>query len=570
MKRSRIFAAMMIVTMLSSLFSPLVFSVSASQPYGPTGSGLVFEGPDVIRVVVDDNHPAGWPGATTQPRPFSTEERFWAPFGTPGVTFDLSSASSPHAPTNANGFGEGWVRRGTALGSIEYGAWGRAWGPWYVGGVASPPFVHIPAADRDHFPDDPPESGIFMFEGWYDTPARTGGTRVRGTSHLYEDTTLYGRWGAHREVRIRHEFSDGVTPGANFNRIELPNGYERVRIGDSFNLGARATDLHHRFVGMNFYLFMGWSVATGSQRTPRQFDYIDNFDPGMFNQTIVIAYPRDPQGFASFADSRLYLIANWRVVPPGTTVWVPPDRPDTSGPSGGGGSGGGGGAGAGQQTNPPGVGGGVIGGGVGAGQGPGMGEPVPDDGIPYYTATPETGGAPLIPIVTTFPAVVPPSAVAPLPVPFTPTPLPEAPVVLEIPALRIPVVGFDSGTWALMNLLLAIAGALGAAATVLYVWRKNRQRDEEARVSRDEREEAQKRRKQWLMAVGLVSLVSLVLFPLTQDMSNRMTLLDVWTIAHVILFVVQGIAAWQIVRRKESRDGDSGGGGGFDMAQAGA
>ena len=560
MKRSGIFAAALTVAMLSSVFSPFAFGALAGTIHGPTDAELAFEAPEVIRVLVDENHRPNWPGgATSSAEPFSSESYFWAPFGTDGVTHALSGAN-PHVPTNADGFGEGWIRSGTALGSISRGAWGNAWGPWLVGGNAQAPFRHFsPAVNR--FPANPTPAGIFEFDNEWNSASDGSGQVITRHTVLSQDVTLHAQWFASRYVHIRHQTSTGdpINFTTQHEMEQLPNGGRRIRVGDTLDLGANTTNLHMSFIGFNFHTFNGWSIAVGTPRTPRPASYLDGtspFNPNVFNQTIEIPYP---QNLYTFAAGRLYLIANWRVVPPGVGQWVPPVI------EGGGGGGAGGGAGGGQQTSPPG-GGGVIGGGVGAGQMPGGIPGLGDrdgednDAYPYYTAVPGTGGAPLIPIITTFPAVTP---VPSLPAPFTPTPLPEAPVVLEIPQITVPIVGFDSNTWALMNLILAIVGGVGAVLAVAYVWRKNRKQHGEAQMAetnREAAEESRKRRKQWLFAVGLVSLVSIVLFPLTQDMSNRMTLFDVWTIAHVILLVAQGVAVWQILRRGEKRDDDSGGG----------
>ena len=565
MKRVRIIAAALIVSMLFSMFS--VGALAGP----PTDAEFEFEAPDVVRVIVNYNHPSAWPGPLppVDPRAISEDWYFYAPLGAPGVVFDLTGAN-PHAPdptdVDADGIviGHGWLRRGTLLRDVSRGSWGDAWGPWYpvVGGVPHAPFRHFGPGEEDLFPDPgPTEAGIFEFDYWTingrpinRNTATINAVTIGTTGGANNPTVILGNWSMRRYVRIRHRFSGGSSPPSAIFELPLeqrPDGQRRMRVGDRLNLGAETTNLHFRFIGFDFFTFNGWTLAEGTENNRINTSHVPTLIPGTFAQIVTIP---EPTNIANFDVGRLYFIANWRVVPPGTGLWVPPPQPE--GP-------GGGGAGAGQQTSPPPPGAGVI----GVGQmPPGLGLVDWDDydvyGLPYYTAVPGTGGAPLIPIVTTFPA-----AVAPLPAPFTPTPLPEAPVVLEIPPIAVPIVGFDSNTWALMNLILAIIGALGAVATVIYVWRKNRNR-REAGLDFEAEEESRKRRKQWLFAVGLVSIVSAVLFPLTQDMSNRMTLFDVWTIAHVVLFVAQGIAVWQIVRRKKRYD--DGDGGNLGIAQANA
>ena len=573
MKRSKIFAAALIIAMLSSVFSPFSLSASAGPVVRPSDAELVFEAPEVVQVIIDYNLPTNWPGAALAPRPFSNHPHFWAPLGTPGVDHVLSgSGSTPHMPVD-DFEGRGWVRYGTQLGNIRTGAWGEAWGPWYnsVTGEVRDPFVHFPP-NTSRMPGRLPSVGAFEFDYWATTPG--GGTRVDGRTPMTAlRTTLYAQWTLRREVRIRHRFydnNDNRLPGPGITFLhdieELPDGHRFKRENQPLNLGTSTTNLHLQFIGFDFYIFMHWSLAVGRHnnwQTPTDvFGVGSTFDPALLDQVVLIPPPAVVDCLEA---GRLYFVANWRVIPPGTGQWVPPTRPE--------GGGGGGGAGAGQQTSPP-AGGGVIGGGVGVGQRPGQippggwedGDFYPYDGPPHYTAVPGTGGAPLIPIVTTFPAVAPPSSVAPLPSPFTPTPPAEA-VVLEIPAIAVPIVGFDSNTWALMNLILAIIGALGAVWAIVHVWRKNRNRQESG-VDLEAAEESRKRRKQWLFAVGLVSIVSAVLFPLTQDMSNRMTLLDVWTIAHLILLAAQVVATWQILARKKKYDDSDGGD--LDTAQANA
>jgi len=387
--------------------------------------------------------------------------------------------------------------------------------------------------------------GVFDFRGWHSVSSGfSEATRIYGDTSLTDHTTLYAQWVAMREIRIRHEFEGGPPAlSSRFRAHEFgPNGNLRRDVGTVFDLNIEGTNLHLTFCGANFYMFRGWRVAVGTPDN-LQPGHISGFIPQTFGQSFVIPAPYD---FSDFARGRLYLIAEWRVIPPNTNVWVPPPPPD--------GGGGGGGGGGGQQEGPPG--GGVIGPGVGPGPGvagPGVGpdgEPPADELVPEDTAVPETGGAPLLPVIAPVVPVVPvPPAVVPmpsLPAPF----VPGVPEIVEIPGISVPIVGLDSSTWALMNLILAIVGAIGAAAVVVHTWLRSRNGEEEG-SSWESEEDVQKRRRQWLLVVGLVSLVGLVLFPLTQDMSRRMALIDVWTIAHVVLLVAQGIAAWQVISRKK-------------------
>jgi len=450
---------------------------------------------------------------------------------------------------------QGWVRRGTELGGVELSADGRAlpFGHTYTPPVAAPEF----------FPDLMPgdandclnsvlasDRGVFYFQHWVGRQTGvTGGITmiVDGSTPITMHTTLEAQWRARREIRIRHVFDGGPGPGSGmFHDHERSGGPALIKyVDDDFDLAHYATNLSNMFVNLHFYSFEGWEIAVGTRDNLRPNHLGSGFNPRVFNQSFEIP---NPYNFRNYSVGRLYLIANWRVTPPDGTIWIPPQPP-------GGGGGGGGGAGSGQQTSPP-AGGGVIGGGVGPGPGPW--EPPADETVPEETSVPETGGAPLLPV--SFPSVTVPASVVPMPVlpsPFTPVPAPEVPVAIELPAIAVPIIGLDSGTWALMNLILAILGAAGAVAVVVHVWLRNRNRAEG--IAWESCEESQKRRRQWLMVVGLVSLVSVILFPLTQDMSMRMTLFDVWTLAHLVLLVAQGFAIWQILGRKKEEQQDEAG-----------
>ena len=551
MKRNRLLVAMLVVAILTTTLGSGLSVVSFAAPdiieHTDTDVGWSFNDPHVHRVLVDYNYPPLWPGSgagdvyPVNPRPFSTDARFNAPRGIPGITW---SATPPHL---LDAVSPGWVYTGSQLGSITRQSRNAAAAPWQVGEPITPAYMGWPQNPNITLAA---ERGVFDFRGWNRVAGGGAGTVMTATTPITADTTLFAQWVPQREIRIRHSFEGGPAASASrFNSHELPPSGSLLRdVGTEFNLGNYATNLHLTFDGFNFYIFRGWRVAVGTSDNV-QAGHISGFNPSVFNQSFVIPAPYD---FSSFAIGRLYLIADWEVIPPDTSVWVPPTQPE--------GGGGGGGAGSGQQTNPPGTGTpgvpgapGVTGPGVGPGPG---GEPPADEIIPEETEVPETGGAPLLPVFTPSLPVIPvPPAVVPmpgLPAPFTPAP--SGPSIVEIPAIAVPLIGLDSNSWALMNLILAVIGAIGAAAVVVHVWLRKKEKAGEAGIDWEDGEEGQKRRRQWLMIVGLVSLVSLVLFPLTQDMSLRMTLVDVWTMAHVVLLVAQGLATWQVVgkdRREE-------------------
>jgi len=545
MKRSRFISAALVVVILSSIFgSGLSIGAGAAPVTRDSDGDIYFRTPPVSRVEYTHNYPDGWPGTRSvpvnNPNPFSTAVDFHAPRGVMGHTY-------PHPSPGFEAVSEGWVYNGELLGSISRRSRNATAQPWQVGQPLPSPVNGVPGNLNAPL-EGPNGRGVFDFRGW-NSLQNGNGAVIDGNTRIVSDTLLFAQWWPMREVGIRHVFNGGPGPGdSHFNAWELdeyiparPPGARGMDVGEVIDLAYYTTNLHLSFVGFNFYTFQGWRVAVGTPDNLRANHLDSSFNQSVFAQSITVP---DPYNFRTFELGRLYLIAYWRVTPPDSSVWIPPPPGSDTG------GGGGGGAGGGQQTSPPG--GGVIGGAPGVPVGPGA-EPPADELPPYYTSVPETGGAPLLPIITTFPT---PPAVVPmpsLPAPFTPVPLPEVPGIIEIPAIAVPIIGLDSNTWALMNLILAIVGAAGAVAAVGYVWLKNKRREEG--IDWEDKEEAQKRRRQWLMVVGIVSLVSVVLFPLTQDMSRRMTLFDIWTIAHVILLVAQGVAVWHILgRRKEKED----------------
>ena len=527
-----LFSAAVLFALLLSIVAPsLVLAVSASPPVIHQSEGDIdLVPPDVVRVHVHLNHHAQWPFTPVEHLPnspapwvFSGEDRFRAPLGVPGVTWPDHNFDS-----------RGWLFSGQSLGAINRATLDHV--------VINPTVNRMPAT--------PSDQGAFEFRGW-NSASNGSGNWITSTTPLVVDTTLFGQWAVVRQIGIRHRVTGGSIPTGSLAPHEIDGGYitPNREVGSVLNLADYTTNFHGAFFGVTFYTFQGWTVAVGNPNTVAPSGHMGpGFSPGIFAQDITVPYPLN---FSDIESGRLYLIANWRAIPPGTGIWVPPPPGDDGG--------GGGGGGAGQQTSPPGGDGGVVGGG-GGGVGPGGEEP--SDEIPSYTAVPETGGAPLIPIDATFPVVPVPPAVTPMPsIPSPGAPVVRAPSIAGDPLL-VPIVGLESESWALLNLVLAVLGGVGAVCTVVYVWLRSRRR----RLSGEEidsegfGEDSVKRRKQWLFVMGFVSLFSLVLFPLTQDMSNRMVLVDVWTLAHVLLFVCQFFAIWRVFTRKRAVDGDDGGG----------
>jgi alternate signal-mediated exported protein len=97
-------------------------------------------------------------------------------------------------------------------------------------------------------------------------------------------------------------------------------------------------------------------------------------------------------------------------------------------------------------------------------------------------------------------------------------------------------------TWALLDLMLAIAGVL-LAIIILIAASRRRKNDKDDETYYEEtgeyRAEQKKTRKVFLIGTAVASIVSIILFVLTQDMRLPMVLVDVWTIVFAVILAVE-------------------------------
>ena len=121
--------------------------------------------------------------------------------------------------------------------------------------------------------------------------------------------------------------------------------------------------------------------------------------------------------------------------------------------------------------------------------------------------------------------------------------------IFSIPALtitRIETPGFDvaagDSAWALMNLILSVAGAvLIANAAIRIAFKKWREKSGDA----PHLQESAGDLRGYLLkaAIVLSGICGLMLFSATQDMGNVMVLLDTWSITHAAIFAA-GLAGY--------------------------
>lgn len=105
----------------------------------------------------------------------------------------------------------------------------------------------------------------------------------------------------------------------------------------------------------------------------------------------------------------------------------------------------------------------------------------------------------------------------------------------------IPLAGPKAGSWALINLILAILSVLAAIFALLRYAAKKRKKDEESRNTglkeQDDREEEERKRYELRIAgmLALAAAASVLIFFFTEDMRLPMQYVDRWTIVMAIL-----------------------------------
>ena len=103
---------------------------------------------------------------------------------------------------------------------------------------------------------------------------------------------------------------------------------------------------------------------------------------------------------------------------------------------------------------------------------------------------------------------------------------------IVVGAQTIPLVEYDAAapTWALFNLIMAIAGVILAGEVVLMALIKRKEEE-----NKDE-EKARKKFTKKYLAVILLGIIGFILFALTQDMSTKMVVFDVWSVLQAGIF----------------------------------
>jgi uncharacterized membrane protein HdeD (DUF308 family) len=121
-------------------------------------------------------------------------------------------------------------------------------------------------------------------------------------------------------------------------------------------------------------------------------------------------------------------------------------------------------------------------------------------------------------------------------------------------------------TWALLNLIFAVAGIVTLFVTLIVRARRRKDEDDYAEMvyAYDEEELAasRHRRIKWNVLLVLAAIVGVVFFFLTEDMTRLMVVVDIYTIVNGVLLVLAIIGARKVLRKKDE-DADDGKGEGL-------
>ena len=111
----------------------------------------------------------------------------------------------------------------------------------------------------------------------------------------------------------------------------------------------------------------------------------------------------------------------------------------------------------------------------------------------------------------------------------------------------VPLAGPVSGTWALLNLILAVLTALGSVLLLIGYFGKKEKNNGEYTVNK---------KGVWRVFSLIPAIGAIVAFILTENMSNSMVFTDRWTLLMVVIAVVQVIVAILAKKDKEKADED--------------
>ncbi len=117
----------------------------------------------------------------------------------------------------------------------------------------------------------------------------------------------------------------------------------------------------------------------------------------------------------------------------------------------------------------------------------------------------------------------------------------------------------NTGAWALLNLLLAIATFLAMIALLVgyFTARKKREEEEQAGYAAEEEDAEETKKKGFWRLISIIPGIGApIVFLLTEDMSLPMAFIDKWTLLMAVIAVVQLLVMLKAKKKKTDRDAD--------------
>lgn len=131
---------------------------------------------------------------------------------------------------------------------------------------------------------------------------------------------------------------------------------------------------------------------------------------------------------------------------------------------------------------------------------------------------------------------------------------PNSPV-FSIGDNMVPLFGKTGNVWALLNLLLTIAGALLAAVWMAsYLLSGKRSSEHDGEESDDTGTDKKKGGLMWRVLAAITALFSIVVFVLTENISLPMAIMDKWTILMAVLFALVVLFGLLMRKNKEEQE----------------
>lgn len=138
----------------------------------------------------------------------------------------------------------------------------------------------------------------------------------------------------------------------------------------------------------------------------------------------------------------------------------------------------------------------------------------------------------------------------------------------DLTILGIPAISLDGSAWALLNLILTIAGIVVAIVLIIGIFTRGKRQEEDDEYedsgmhSSYESEYAEEHNRRgsrgilWRLLATATAIISLVVFLLTENLSLPMVWVDSWTLLMALLAIVETIFVIVLIKTRKPKDDD--------------